>query len=134
MKCDVYCSLFQAPPKIVTATIVKTDPKKDERELGPLPDHARLNSNWLVFASFLLSERLTALRGTALKWSEKRHTCILKRQFLSTTKLNSWATFFCVITIAINPKPMGTIEHCVFSHSFHSYTFFLNFCFPFPSP
>ena len=94
MKCDEYCSLFQAPCKIVTATIVKTDPKNDERELGPLPDHARLNVNWLVFASFLLSERLTGLRGTALKWYEKRHTCILKLQFLSKTKLNSYANFF----------------------------------------
>ena len=74
IKCDEYCSLFQAPRKIVTATIVKADPKNDERELGPLPDHARLNFNWLVFASFLLSERLTGLRGIALKWSEKRRT------------------------------------------------------------
>ena len=72
MKCDEYCSLFQAPPKIVTATIVKTYPKNDERGLGPLPDHARLNFNWLVFASFLLSERLIGLRGTALKWYEKK--------------------------------------------------------------
>ena len=94
VKCDEYCSLFQAPPKIVTATIVKTDPKTDERELGPLPDHARLNSNWLVFASFLLSESLTGLRGTALKWYEKQHTCILKLQFLSKTKLKSEAHFF----------------------------------------
>ena len=94
MKCDEYCSLFQAPRKTVAATIVKTDPKKDERELGPLPDHARLNFNWLVFASFLLSERLTRLRGTALKRYDKRHTCILKLQFLYKTKLNGWANFF----------------------------------------
>ena len=88
MKCDEYCILFQAPSKIVTATIVKTDPKNDERELGPLPDHARLNSNWLVFASFLPYERLTGLRGTAPKWYEKRHTCILKLQSPSNMKLN----------------------------------------------
>ena len=89
MKCDEYCSLFQASRKIVTATIVKTYPKNDERELGPLPDHARLNFNWLVFASFLLSERLTGLRGTAIKWYEKRDTRILKLQSPSNTKLNS---------------------------------------------
>ena len=94
MKCDEYCSLFQVPRKIVTATIVKTDPKNDERELGPLPDHARLNFNRLLFASFLLSERPTGLRKTALKWYEKQHTCPLKLQFLSKTKLNSWANFF----------------------------------------
>ena len=89
---------------------MKTDAKNDERELGPLPDHARLNFNWLVLASFLLSERPTGLRGIALKWYEKQHTCIQKLQFLSKTKLNSWENFFlALITIAINPKPKSTI-------------------------
>ena len=136
MKCDEYRNLFQAPRKIVTAMIVKTDPKNDERELGPLPDHARLNFNLLVFASFLLSEKLTGLRKTALTWYEKQHTCILKLQFLYKTKLNSWANFFFCVNNNRNKnfEPKSTIEHCVFSHSFYSYTFFPNFCFPFPSP